>query len=180
MLREENARGTALGIAADELTRNGKLVPDAIVCEVVRAWLSVHDGEFIFDGFPRSLGQADVLEGMLGARNSPLEVALYLKVDLETIKRRVGSRLVCSVCHTSFSAGLHIADALAPCPKCGGRLVRRHDDNEETLRSRLAEYREKTEPLVGYFSKRGLLRAIDSTGTPDLVFASVVSTLEGK
>ena len=180
MFREENAAGTEIGIAAEKLTRHGKLVPDEMVCHMVKAWLKAHDGEFIFDGFPRSLGQAGALEGMLAERNTPLDVALLLEADFDTIASRVESRLVCSKCRTNLSLGLHIASADAPCPRCGGKLIRRGDDNLETLQLRMAEYGEKTEPLVSHYSRLGLLRPIDSTRTPDLVFAAVTAILEGQ
>ena len=180
MFREEKTAGTELGVAAHELTREGKLVPDEMVCRVVQAWLRTHDGEFIFDGFPRGLGQASALEKMLAARGTPLDVALFLEADFTTIASRVQSRLVCSNCRTNRSLGLHIANADDPCPKCGGKLVRRPDDNLETLQLRMQEYAEKTEPLVSHYRQLGLLRAVDSTRTPDLVFASVASILEAR
>ena len=180
MFREEKAAGTDIGLAAHELTRQGKLVPDEMVCRVVQAWLRTHDGEFIFDGFPRSLGQAAALEKMLAARGTPLDVALFLEADFDTIASRVQSRVVCSNCRTNLSLGLHIANSDEPCPKCGGKLVRRADDNLETLQLRMKEYAEKTEPLVSHYRQLGLLRAVDSTRTPDLVFASVASILEAR
>ena len=180
MFREEQATGTELGIAAEKLTRHGKLVPDEMVCRVVNAWLKAHGGEFIFDGFPRSLGQAGALEEMLAARNTPLDVALLLEADFDTIASRVQSRLVCTTCRTNLSLGLHVASVDAFCPKCDGKLIRRGDDNLETLHLRMKEYAEKTEPLVSHYSDLGLLRAVDSTLTPDLVFASVAAILEGQ
>ena len=178
MFREEMASGTELGIAADQLTQRGKLVPDEMVVQVVGAWLRTHDGEFIFDGFPRSLGQADALASLLAERKTPLEVALFLEADYETIASRVESRLVCSKCRTNLSLGLHVANAESPCPKCGGKLIRRGDDNVETLQLRIHEYKEKTEPLVAHYRQLGLLRTVDSTRTPELVFASIADILE--
>ena len=180
MFREEMAAGTELGIAADQLTRLGKLVPDEMVCRVVAAWLKARDGEFIFDGFPRSLGQADGLASMLQERKTPLEVALFLEADLETIAGRIASRLVCMNCRTNLSLGLHVPSADTVCPKCGGRLVRRGDDNLETLQLRMREYQDKTEPVIAHYQKMGLLKAVDSTRSPDLVFASITDILEDR
>ena len=180
MFREERANGSKLGMDADVLTRGGKLVPDPMVCQVVEAWLKMHNGEFIFDGFPRSLGQATALAAMLGTRGTPLEVALFLEADFKTIASRVEGRVVCSHCHANFSVGLHVASAKSPCPKCGGILIKRADDNLETLQLRMREYQEKTEPLVAHYRQLGLLRAVDSTRTPGLVFASVATILEGQ
>ncbi len=180
MFRLEKAGGSELGLAADQLTRNGNLVPDEMVCRVVEAWLKTQDGEFIFDGFPRSLGQATALAVMLDQRKMPLEVALFLDVDFGTISKRVAGRVVCSQCHASLSGGLHIKNEQAPCPRCGGCLVKRADDNPETLRLRLQEYKTKTEPLVAHYRELGLLQAVDSTRSPTDVFQSIAKILEGR
>jgi adenylate kinase len=180
MFREEMAAGTELGRDADRLTRHGKLVPDEMVCKVVAGWLAAHNGEFVFDGFPRSLGQADALESMLGKRGTPLDAAIFLEADFETISSRVMSRVVCTNCRTNLSLGLHVADAETACPRCGGKTVRRSDDNIETLQLRMREYGEKTKPLVDHYRERGFLHVVDSTLTPDLVFASISSILEGR
>ena len=180
MFRLEKAGGTELGLAADQLTRNGNLVPDEMVCRVVEAWLKTNDGEFIFDGFPRSLGQATALAGMLDRRKTPLEVALFLDVDFETISRRVEGRVVCSQCHANLSVGLHIKNEQAACPRCGGRLVKRGDDNPETLQLRLQEYKIKTEPLIAHYREIGLLQTVDSTRSPADVFQSIAKILESR
>ncbi len=180
MFRAEMAAGTKLGIAADQLTRHGKLVPDDLVCSVVAGWLATHDGEFVFDGFPRSLGQASVLASMLTERKTPLDVALFLKADFATIANRVESRVVCSKCHANFSLGLHVTNVKSDCPKCGGKLVRRTDDNIETLQLRMREYREKTEPVVAYYGGLGLLKTVDSTRTQEVVFKSIADVLEDR
>jgi adenylate kinase len=133
----------------------------------------------VFDGYPRSQGQADALEAMLAQRGTALEVVLSFEADLKTLQQRVQSRLVCSTCRSNFSIGLHVADANAPCPRCGAPLTRRADDTPETLALRMQEYAAKTEPLLGYYAKRGLLRGVDATRTPERVFASVVEILEG-
>ena len=180
MFREERAAGTELGIAAEQLTRHGKLVPDELVCSVVAAWLKTHDGSFLLDGFPRSLGQAGALAAMLEKRGTPLDVAILLEADFKTISKRVESRVVCTQCGANFSRGWHVADETSGCPKCSGKLSRRSDDNSETLQLRMQEYRDKTEPLVAHYRHLGLLKAVDSTRAPDLVFASIVNILEGQ
>jgi adenylate kinase len=178
MFREEENAGTELGIAARKLTSQGKLVPDELVCQVVQSWLTHHDSEFVFDGFPRSRGQADALEGMLTRRGTPLDVALSLEADQQTITKRVQNRMVCSQCRTNLSIGLHVANADDRCPKCGGALMKRADDTMGTLELRMREYLEKSALLLSYYDKRGLLRMVDSTRAPDVVFASIVCILE--
>jgi adenylate kinase len=179
MLREEMANGTKLGIEADQLTSRGQLVPDATVNQLVGSWLEKRDSQFVFDGYPRSRGQADALETMLAKRRTPLEVVLSFEANLETLQGRVRNRVVCAKCRSNFSIGLHVADEETPCPRCGAQLVRRADDTPETLALRMKEYAVKTEPLIAYYTGRGLLRGVDATRTPDRVFASVVEIMEG-
>ncbi len=178
MLRQEKEAGTKLGIETGELTRRGQLVPDETVNALVAHWLGKHDSEFIFDGYPRSIGQAEGLDRLLVERETPLEVVLSFEADFTTLQSRVLHRAVCSRCRRNFSIGLHIATLDEPCPICGGALVRRGDDTLETLDLRMREYAEKTEPLIAYYSKRGLLYPVDATRTPDAVFASVAEILE--
>ena len=178
ILREEKRRGTALGIEADKLTRDGHLVPDELVIHVIEDWLAQHDGEFVFDGFPRSLGQADALEAMLARRGLPLELVIALDAHPETLHSRVKGRLVCLDCGRIVALGLHVPDPAAPCPYCGGRLARRTDDTPETLATRLLEYEEKTAPLLAYYEQRGLLRRVESHGAPEEVFAAIRSIME--
>lgn len=178
ILREERKLGTALGIEAEKATSQGQLVADSVVNAVVKGWLSRHDGAFVFDGYPRSLGQAEALDEMLTERDTPLDVVLSLEADFDTIRQRVERRLMCSACGRIVSSGLHVASASAPCPRCGGGLTRRDDDSSETLALRMREYAHKTEPLIAYYTDRGLLRSVDSTGTPEVVFGTITEILE--
>ncbi len=178
MLREEKAAGTALGIEADKLTRGGKLVGDEIINSVVAAWLGRQGGDdFVFDGYPRTLGQAEALEQMLAERKQPLDVVFLLEADISTLRSRVENRAICKACGNIVSVGLHVTDASANCPRCGGVLTRRADDNAETLERRFAEYAEKTAPLIGYYEKRHLLRRVNTGRTPEQVFAEVFQIL---
>jgi adenylate kinase len=178
MLRDEKRRQTPLGLESAELTRQGKLLPDAIIVRLTETWLDAHDSEFILDGFPRTVGQADALEAMLAKRGAPLDVALALEADLETLQKRVASRMFCLTCRAIVSVGLHVRDAGDPCPRCRGVLARRDDDSPETLAARLVEYEEKTAPLLAYYEQRGLLQRVDSSRPPDVVFQSIISILE--
>src|SRR4051812_25163193 len=133
MLRDERRQQTPLGLEAAQLTSQGKLLPDAIIVRLTETWLDTHDAEFVLDGFPRTIGQADALESMLAIRQTPLDVAFALEANLETLQKRVASRLFCMSCGAIVSVGLHVPDAASPCPKCGGLLGRREDDSPETL-----------------------------------------------
>lgn len=178
ILREESKLGTALGLEAEKSTSQGQLVPDTIVNDVVRSWLSRHNHSFIFDGYPRSLGQAAALDEMLSERATPLDVALLLGADRQTIRDRVSRRRMCMACGRIVSLDLHLADAEAPCPSCGGNLTKRLDDTPETLELRMREYASKTEPLIDYYRGRGLLHPVDAARPPEFVFALIVGILE--
>lgn len=178
MFREQKRLGTDLGLEADRITRHGCLVPDEMVNRVVEAWLEQHDHGFIFDGFPRSLGQAGALEEMLTRRGTALEVAISLETTLETLQARVANRLVCLDCGHIVAAGLQVSTHETPCPECGGKLGRRADDTPEVLTRRMEEYREKSEPLLGYYAERGLLHRVESSGRPETVFAAISAILE--
>jgi adenylate kinase len=178
ILRDEKRAGTELGIEADKLTSQGKLLPDTIVVSLVRHWLSAHDGAFVFDGFPRSIGQAEALEAMLDERGTPLEVVIALEADFATLERRVAGRLMCSVCRLIVSIGLHVGSTDDPCPRCGGPLARRSDDTPEVLAERMRQYHEKTAPLLGFYETRGMLRRVDSSRDPEVVFGDVAAILE--
>ncbi len=180
ILREEKRKDTELGREADKLTSQGKLLPDDVIIELVRSWLHEHQAEFVFDGFPRSLGQAAALESTLGKLGRPLDVAIALEASIETLHNRVANRLVCGNCGQIVAAGLHVASIGTACPKCGGPLGRRRDDSPEILDARLVEYAAKTEPLLDYYEKRNLLTRIDSARSPETVFASISAILEGK
>jgi adenylate kinase len=178
MLREEATAGTRLGIDADRLTSRGQLVPDDTVNALVAQWLARHDSAFVFDGYPRSLGQADGLDQMLEERGTPLEVVFSFEANLTVLHARIQNRTVCTRCRRSFSIGMHISSMDEPCPACGAALVRRTDDTIETFGLRMREYADKTAPLISHYSKRGLLCAIDATLQPGEVFATVSAALE--
>jgi adenylate kinase len=178
IFREEKQKGTPLGLRADELTSRGALLPDEMVVDVVKVWLAENNGAFLFDGFPRTVGQAEALAALLEQRDTPLEAVLLLEADIDTLRRRVQQRLVCQQCGGIVSEGLHVTNASDQCPKCGGTLSRRADDTLETLERRMEQYSAKTMALVGYYESRGLLYRIDSTRAPEAVFKSIAAVLE--
>jgi len=178
MLREEKRAGTALGIEADKLTTRGSLLPDETIVALVKRWLMEHDGEFVFDGVPRTLGQAKALDALLEERRTPVDLVIALEAKLSTLEERVKNRLICSKCGQIVSLGLHVPSPDTPCPVCGGKLSKRSDDTRETLERRMLEYREKTEPLIAFYTKRGLLHKIDTTPTPERVFDSIAKILK--
>lgn len=178
MLREELRRGTPLGIEADRLTSQGQLASDATVIQLVENWLATHGDAFVFDGYPRTLGQADSLEALLRRRENPIEVVFYFNVPVEVIRERVLHRLTCEGCGRIFSTGLQLPEGCQVCPVCQGSLVRRKDDTAEALERRMLEYREKTEPLIDFYRQRGVLHELSAAERPETVFAEISTVLE--
>ena len=180
MFREEKRLGLARGEAADELARQGKLVSDEMVNSLVAGWIQHHTISFVFDGYPRSIAQAEALKTMLQKFGSGLDVVLSLELNLEIIRERVDRRWMCSACGQIVRTRLHPGAESDGCPACKGRLIKRRDDSPETLAARMSEYAEKTEPLISYYGKSGILREVDASGRPELVFQAVTSILEAE
>jgi adenylate kinase len=178
LLREEAARGTKMGRDAEELTRRGQLVGDSIINAIVGQWLAGQPGDrFVFDGYPRSLAQAEALNVALAKRGTPLELVLLLQARKEVLLRRVESRAMCATCGNIVSIGLHVTSIQEKCPRCGGKLTRRDDDTAETLRCRLEEYLQKTEPLTCYYERKGILARVNTERSPGEVFQEVTTLL---
>ena len=174
LLRAEKANGSELGRRADELTSQGRLVDDDTVNAIVGKWLDTQtDDGFVFDGYPRTVGQAEALNVMMERRGIPLQLALLLEATEDTLRKRVQSRATCGKCGTIVSIGLHVASIGASCPRCGGHLMRRSDDTLETLTTRLSQYREKTEPLVQFYEDQGILQRVSTEQPPQTVFNEV-------
>ena len=177
VLRQEAAAGSALGREAAKFTDAGELVPDRLALASIAAWLDAHPDAFVFDGFPRTVGQAQALAKILAERQKALTAVLWLEVPLDVIQDRVSRRLVCSVCGRTFSVGWEVTHRDAPCPVCGGKLQIRHDDDPATLSRRMEQYREHTEPLLDFYEQRRLLRRIDAQQPPEKVFAQIETVL---
>lgn len=179
MFRAALASGSALGKEARSYMERGALVPDEITIGIVRERLSRPDCErgFILDGFPRTVAQAEALDAMLKEIARELHAVLYLSIPMELAVSRITQRLVCRDCGTPQPAGGAEA-AGGRCPQCGGELVQRSDDTEETARRRLEVYEQETRPVVDYYAERGLLVEIDGTPPVDEVFANLRRHLE--
>ncbi len=178
VLRGEIAAETPLGREAARFMDHGSLVPDHVALASVEGWLSSHGDEFVFDGFPRTVGQAEALEEILARRNAPLTAVLWLELAVSLIERRVSQRVVCTDCGRSFQVGTHVVDRNTVCPVCGGVLGTRHDDDPEKLATRMVAYDKSTAPLMDYYEQRGLLRQIDADQTPDEVFSQIEAAIQ--
>ncbi len=172
MLRDERAKGTALGAEADSYTSRGLLFPDELALRVVQEWLQGKT-RFLLDGFPRTIGQATAFDAYLGDRNLPLDVVYFLELDQSEIETRILGRLTCGSCGSVFNETFNRISAEDPCPKCGGPLERRNDDTIEALENRMTQYREMTEPVARHYRDSGLLKSVDAGAGRDALFKSL-------
>ncbi len=174
ILRAAVKNQTPLGIEAKKFMDAGDLVPDELVIGLVKERLKDDDTNagFILDGFPRTSAQAVALSSELTELNRPLDAALLVDVDKEVIIGRLTSRRTCRDC------GFIGTDADATCPKCGGEMYQRDDDNEATVRNRLDVYENSTAPLIDYYRGSGLLVEINGDQDPEVVFDEVQKALK--
>jgi len=155
-----------------EYMESGELVPDPVVNEIVEAALADARG-FVLDGYPRNLDQAEYLSDA-----TDLDAVLYLDVDEEELVERLTGRRVCSECGASYHVEFNPPEEEGVCDECGGELVQRDDDTEETVRERLRVYRENTEPVIEHYREEGDLVEVDGEGTPDDVFAAITDVVD--
>ncbi len=169
LLRDEVARGSALGDEAKAFMNRGELVPDEVVGRMLYAHLhsQAAAGGCAFDGYPRTTEQAELLDGLLAELGRRLDVVVYLDVPDQEVLERLAGRRSCADC------GAVGDDGSDRCPSCGGELVEREDDAPDVVRERLEVYRRKTEPLLSLYRDRGLLREVDGVGSRDDVFAAL-------
>lgn len=179
LLREEKSRGSELGIEAERWTKEGKLFPDELAMRVVWKWIDQRS-RFILDGFPRTLGQAHLLDEGLELRKLPLEVVYFLELPESVIRERMATRLTCSSCGAVFNERFHKVREGAPCPKCDGVLSRREDDTPRAMERRLDDFREQTLPVADHYRGKGLLREMDVTAGRDAVFRQLYEDLSEK
>lgn len=165
MLRAAVAQNTELGKAAQAIMERGELVPDAIMIEMIRERIAHSDCKrgFILDGFPRTVAQAEALDEMLTATcNTKISKVIEITVDEAALIERVCGRFSCAKCGTGYHDKFKQTKVAGTCDKCGSKeFVRRKDDNEETIRTRLAAYHKQTEPLKPYYAKQGLIVQVD-------------------
>jgi adenylate kinase len=181
ILRREKDLGTPLGLETAEITQGGGLVPDKIIVGLIEDWLRLHGGYgFVFDGFPRTLPQAESLRQILDRHHTPLELAIWLDVSENTVRDRIASRLQCRGCGFTTSANSATFAERSICPFCDGPLVRRNDDDLGVLQTRLHEFTSKTQPLATFYGKVSVLHRVDGNRDREAVFADVSRLIEDK
>ncbi len=180
MLREARTSGTDMGkIVADVMDR-GDLVTDEIVIGLIREKLAGGDagGGFIFDGFPRTLAQADALGALLLELGQTLDSVIEMRVDDDVLVGRITARSTCGDCGEVYNDQTKPIPADGKCTNCGGtEFKRRADDNEDSLRTRLMAYYKQTSPLIGYYYAKGDLTSVDGLGEIDAVAGEIAKAL---
>jgi len=178
-LRRERHLGTPLGQETAEVLRSGGLVSDKIIIELIEDWLRLHGGHgFVFDGFPRTLPQAESLMSILARLRSALDLVIWLEVSEQTVLDRIAGRLQCGECgFTTSSSSAQFANRPI-CPYCDGPLERRNDDDLGVLQTRLQEFRTKTEPLASFYEKMSVLHRIDGNRDREAVFSNISQLIE--
>jgi adenylate kinase len=179
ILRQAVKEGTELGQQAKSYMDRGELVPDDVIIEIVKERIKADDCQqgYIFDGFPRTVEQAKALDQMLHSLSTHLDAVINIDVPEEEVVKRLSGRRTCKNCGALYHVIYNPPAKAGICDKCGGELFQRDDDNEATIRQRLAVYREQTLPLIEYYSKQDLVKTIPGSGTPDDIFSAIRNAL---
>jgi len=182
LLRAAVSAGTALGKEAKSYMDKGELVPDSVVLGMVEERLKQDDCKkgYILDGFPRNTAQAEALDKMLAALNMSLTGAVSVDVPFEDLMKRLTGRRTCKACGQMYNIYFSAPKKEGACDKCSGELYQRDDDKEATIKKRLEVYTAQTEPLMGYYKNKGILKSVAGTGSIDEIFSKVCAILEGK
>lgn len=180
MLRAALKAGTELGLAAKGYMDKGELVPDEVVVGIIRERLAQPDAArgFMLDGFPRTIEQAEALDEMLSKAGRVITDVLLIDVPEEELVRRLAGRRTCRNCGKGYHVEFDPPKTEGVCDACGGEVYQRADDNEVTVRNRLAVFARQTEPLIGYYRSRGVLKTVFGGGRmPNDVYGDVQKAL---
>lgn len=183
ILRAAVAAGTELGALAKQYMDGGDLVPDDVIIGIVEERLQEQDcaGGVLFDGFPRTLPQAEALAGVCGKLGRGEPTVLAIEVPEEELVRRLSGRRVCRRCAGTYAID-RLPEGSTECsdPDCNGEIYQRDDDAPESVQQRLRVYEKQTAPLLEYYRQRGSLVTVDGTGAPESVAERALSALKGR
>lgn len=180
MLRAEIKAGSDVGKQAEEIIAAGKLMPDELMLAMIEAQLvkPAFAKGVIFDGFPRTLAQAEGLDAMLNRLGRGLDRVIEMTVDEEALIDRVTGRFTCANCGEGYHDRYKMPSVEGVCDKCGHTVfTRRKDDNAEVMKTRLKSYHDQTKPLLPYYGGQGVLRTVSGSQALDVVYADVKAAL---
>lgn len=180
IFRKNIGEGTELGIEAKGYMDKGLLVPDELVVAIVKDRLAESDCKegFLLDGFPRTVDQADALDSELKNLNYALDRVVNIEVDSEALIERAVGRRICKSCGATYHISFNKPNEEGKCDLCGGELFQRSDDTEETVTNRIKVYLEQTEPLIEYYTQKGIIANINGDQDIKKVFADIEKALE--
>ncbi len=181
MLRAAVKAATPVGLQAKAVMESGGLVSDDIVSGIIGEQLDRLDAAtgVIFDGYPRTAAQAHALDGLLADRGRSLDYVIELEVDEDALVERIVGRYTCAECGAGYHDIFHQPKVAGVCDVCGSTVFkRRPDDNEDTVRTRMGEYRAKTAPIIPLYEARGLVRRVDGMADMDTVGAAIAGILD--
>ncbi|MBC8012945.1 MAG: adenylate kinase [Methyloceanibacter sp.] len=182
MLRAAVAAGTELGRKAGDIMERGQLVPDNLVIGLIAERMDEGGGGegYILDGFPRTIAQAEALDRLLKERGKKLDRVIVMGVDDDALVERIAGRFTCAFCGEGYHDIYKLPKVEGVCDRCGSAgFVRRRDDNEEVVRSRLQAYHAQTEPLIDYYTRQGKVRAVDGLADIETVRKEIGRALDG-
>ncbi|KIL72066.1 adenylate kinase [Bacillus badius] len=181
MFRAAMKEGTELGLKAKSFMDAGALVPDEVTIGIVRERLSKPDCQngFLLDGFPRTVAQAEALEGILEALGKKIDYVINVDVDKDILMARLTGRRICKSCGATYHLVFNPPAAEGKCDRCGGELYQRADDNEETVQNRLDVNLKQTEPLLDFYRQKDYLKDINGQQEIGKVFEDIDQLLKG-
>jgi adenylate kinase len=182
MLRAAVKNKTPLGLEAKSIMEAGKLVPDALMVNLIKERIAQPDCAkgFILDGFPRTVPQAEALDKMLAEQKKGLDFVVELKVDEAALIERVSGRFTCAKCGAGYHDKFKPTKLMGSCDDCGGgEFIRRPDDNAETMKARLKAFNEQTAPILPYYRAKGLLKSVDGMADMPKVTRAIEGVLRG-
>jgi len=181
MLRAAVKNQTEIGLKAQEYMNKGALVPDDIINGIIKERLSQDDINkgFLFDGYPRTGAQAESLSEILKSLNKKIDAVINMDIADEVLIKRITGRRLCPKCGAIFNIYFSPSSKGEVCDKCGEALTMRKDDNEDSLKTRLLEFHNNTQPVIEYYNKAGIVKTINADQKPQEVFDAIKSVLEG-
>lgn len=183
IFRANISQGTELGLQAKAYAEQGKLVPDEITNKMVKdylATLSDKKNGYLLDGYPRTLDQAKAFEEMTDGTDLAVDVILAMDVPTDVLTRRITGRRTCKDCGEIYNIYSKPTKVEGVCDRCGGELTQRKDDNEESLKVRLDEYSNNTEPVIDYYEKKNMVSHINADASMDEIWSSIKEALKNK
>ena len=178
LLREAVRRGTPLGQQAHAYMLRGELVPDEVMVGLMEELLTTAESDIVLDGYPRTLAQAQKLDELMERLGWQLHAVIYLQADEAELVARLSARRVCPSCQAVYNLRSAPPREDERCDLCGTTLAQRDDDRPEVIMRRLTVYQKETQPIVGYYAQKGLLKTVHASGTPEEVYQRLQQVME--